>query len=105
MRDDYALRSIFDSPPTVEEVLALASLWGNFDNAPILLVGEKGCVVVGISVDCASRGDAVIHLRFTPPEGKAAAIRGGTDGWCAICPDGPVAWSRLADLVANGRTA
>ena len=98
VRADYAPRQ---EPPTAEEVRALARLWPHHDGAAVVLLrvlSRTGDRVAPHAVSVIVENDGTV-------EGFAANDMDKlhrADGWRAECPDGPVAWSHLAAMVARG---
>lgn len=89
VRVDYAPRR---DPPTVDEVRALARLW-EMCSAPALIR--------------TSRGFSVAHVTWLADGGIAgwcmpdARTIKRAETWLMLGPDGPVAWSQLAAMVAQ----
>ena len=97
-------------PPTAAEVHAVARLWehrgGEYvPGAPFLAMRELGpdeAVPIVLRLDADDDGVSIVR-----EDGRGVHSEPLTDAlhvlvsWCAIGPDGPLSWARVAELVAE----
>ena len=99
-RADYAPRA---TPPTPAEVRAVAQLQGHGHGVAQVLVRRRvdGDTPHESYVWCAA-WVRVIDAEVRPLSVLDRAVTNGEGQWSALGPDGPVAWSQLAAMVAEG---
>lgn len=97
---DYAPRA---TPPTPAEVRAVAQLQGHGHGVAQVLVRRRvdGDTPHESYVWCAA-WVRVIDAEVRPLSVLDRAVTNGEGQWSALGPDGPVAWSQLAAMVAEG---